>query len=136
MQGDPLRRKVRVQCDSQLPAGAHVEREAFFVDPASYLTAQECLGGIRHVLSAAERRRDLFAARTKVVLVDDEQRGSVLLGEISQRNSRNAGDSAFIANCVARPDIRCQTEQFLRRLRPQWAIGVTGPFSVPWAGGM
>ena len=71
-----------MQCDGQLPASAHIEREAFFVDPPGYFAAQECLGGIVHILSAAERRPDLFAAGAEVVLVDDEQRSAVLLGKV------------------------------------------------------
>ena len=49
VKGDPLRREVGMQRNGQLPAGAHVEREAFFVDPARYFAAQEGLGGIVHV---------------------------------------------------------------------------------------
>ena len=80
VQSNPLRRKVCVQRDGQLPAGAHVERQAFFVDPARYLAAQEGFSGVVDIGAAAECRRDLSAARAKVVFVDDEQRSAVLLG--------------------------------------------------------
>ena len=108
VEGNPLRREVGVQRDGQLAAGAHVEREALFVDPARYLAAQECLGGVVHIGAAAEGRRDLSAPGAEVVLVDDEQRGSVLLGQIGQRDSGDGGDPGFVANHVARPHIRRQ----------------------------
>ncbi len=110
VQGDPLRRKVGVQCDGQLPAGAHVQREAFFVDPARYFAAQEGLGGIVHVGAAAECGGHLSAATAEVFLVDDEQRGSVLVREVRQLDAGDAGHSVVIASRVAGPDIRRQPQ--------------------------
>ena len=112
VQRDSLGREVRVQRDGQFAAGADVEREAFFVDPSRYLAAQECLGGVVHVGSAAERRGDLAAARAEVVLVDDEQRRAVLLREPVQRDAGNADNSVVVADGVAGPDIRRQLQQF------------------------
>ena len=104
VQGDPLRRKVGVQRDGQLAAGAHVQREAFFVDPARDFAAQEGLGGIVHVGAAAECGGDLSAATAEVVLVDDEQRGAVLVREVGQRDAGDAGHPVVVASqcCAAR----------------------------------
>ena len=68
-------REVGVQRDRELAAAADVERQALFVDPAGDLGAQERLGGVAHVVAAAEGRGDLAAARPEVVLVDDEHAG-------------------------------------------------------------
>ena len=54
VQRDPLGREVGMQRDGQLAAGAHVQRQAFFVDPARYFAAQEGLSGVVHVV---RRRR-------------------------------------------------------------------------------
>ncbi len=136
VEGDPLRREVGVQRNGQLAAGAHVERQAFLVDPARDLAAQKGFRGIVHVLAPTERRRDLAATGAEIVLVDDEQRRAVLLGEVGHRNPRDAGDSAFIASRVAGPHVWRQQQQLLGGLRPRRAVGMAGLFGVPGTGGM
>jgi len=61
MQGDSLRGETCVQGNGQLAAAGHVQREALFVDPARHLGAQERLGGVADVFTAADRSSD-FAA--------------------------------------------------------------------------
>ena len=61
------------------PPVATSSARPFLIDPARNLAAQERLGGVVDVLTAAERRGDVAAARPEVVLVDDEQRGAELL---------------------------------------------------------
>ena len=85
VQRDPLGREVRVQRDGEFAAAAHVERQPLLVDPAGHLAAQERLGGVAHVVAPAEGRGDVAAAGPEVVLVDDEQRRAVLLGEPRHR---------------------------------------------------
>ncbi len=75
VQRDSLGREVGMQRDRQFAAGADVQRQAFLVDPARDLTAQEGLSGIVHVGAAAERRGDLAATRPEVVLVDRRTAG-------------------------------------------------------------
>ncbi len=60
--GDSLGREAGVQRDRELAAGRHVQRQALLVHPAGDLAAQERLGGVVHVLPAAEGRGDLTAA--------------------------------------------------------------------------
>ncbi len=95
-----------MQRDRQLPTGANVQTEPFFADPPGYFAAQERLGGIVHVRPTSKGRGGFSAARAKVVLVDDEQRGPVLLGELRQWNSCDADHTDFIASSIARPHIR------------------------------
>ena len=57
VQGDSLGREAGVQRDGELAAAAHVQRQAFLVDPARHLGAQERLGRVADVLAAAESRR-------------------------------------------------------------------------------
>ena len=49
--------------------------------------AQEGFSGVVHVAPAAEGRRQVPAPRTEVVLVDDEQRSPVFVGEACYRHS-------------------------------------------------
>ena len=134
VEGNPLRREASVQRDGELAAGGHIEREPFLVDPAGNLAAQEGLGRVAHVVAAAKGGRELAAPGTEVVLVDDEQRGAVLLSELGQRDSGEAGDTGFVANDVVRPHIRRKPQQLVGRLRSRRAIGVPGLFGVPRAG--
>ena len=138
VQNDPLGREVGVQRDGQFPAGGHVQRKAFFVDPARDLAAQEGLGRVVHVGAPTERRRHLPAAAAEVFLVDDEQRGSVLVGEVDVSSTPgNAGNSVVVASRVAGPHVRRQPEQLVGRLRRAAGLsGVTGVFGVPGAGGL
>ena len=136
VQRDPLGREVGMQRDGQFAAGADVQRQAFLVDPAGDFAAQERLAGIVHVGAAAERGRDLAAARPEVVLVDDEQRRAVLLGERRQRDAADADHAVVAANGVARPDIRCQLQQFFGRSRARRNAAVAELFGVPGPGGM
>ena len=110
VKGDPLGWEVSVQRNGQLPAGAHVQREAFFVDPACYFAAQEGLGRIVHVGAAAECGGHLSAATAEVFLVDDEQRGPVLVRQVRHFNASDAGDSVVITSRVAGPHIRRQPQ--------------------------
>ena len=62
VQGDSLGREVGVQRDGELAAAAYVQRQAFLVDPARHLGAQERLGRVADVLAAAESVGDLATA--------------------------------------------------------------------------
>src|SRR5437588_362247 len=125
-----------MQRDGQLAAGAHIEAEAFLVDPPCYFGAQERLAGIVHILATTECRRDLTAPRAEVVFVDNEQRRAVLMRQRGQWNTSDADRPVSAAKGVARPDIRRQPQEFLRCLRPRWNTGVMDLFCVPRAGRM
>ena len=106
VQRDPLGRKVGVQRDGEFAAAADVQRQAFLVDPAGDLGAQERLGRVSDVLAAAERVGDLAAARPEVVLVDDENGRAVLVGDIGDLHPGDRHHAVVVANGVARPHIR------------------------------
>ena len=137
VQRDSLGREVGVQRDGQFAAAAHVQRQAFLVDPARDLGAQERLGGVAHVLAAAERRGDLAAAGPEIVLVDDEHRGAVLVGDVGDRHARDRHHAVVTANGVARPDIRRQVPARLGgRLRARRGAAVVDLLGMPGPGGV
>ena len=136
VQGDSLGREVGVQRDGEFAAAAHVQRQAFLVDPAGDLGAQERLGRVADVLAAAERRGDLAAARPEVVLVDDEDRGAELVGDVGDLHTGDRHNTVVAANGVARPHIRRERQQLIRRLRTWRGAYVVDFLGVPGTGGM
>ena len=133
VQCDSLSRKSGVQRDSQLTAAGDVERQTLLGDPASDLGAQERLGCVMHVVSAAEGRGHRSAPAAKVVLVDHEQRRSVLLGQSSHGDTGHPDHSVGAAAEVTRPDIRRQgrhlggVSRSGRRPTPADLLGVPRP---------
>ncbi len=95
-----------VQGHGELTTGRDVERESFLMDPPRDLAAQERLRRVVHLRRRTEGLRDLPAAGAEVVLVDDEQRGAVLLGELGHRDAGDAHDAVLAARRVARPTRR------------------------------
>ena len=136
VQRDSLGREAGVQRDGELAAAADVERQALFVDPARDLGAQERLCGVADVLAAAERRGDVAAAGPEVVLVDDEQRGAVLGGELGDGHAGDRDLAVVAANGVARPHVRCEREHVGRGLRPGRGAAVVDLLGVAGTGGM
>ncbi len=136
VQRNSLRREVRVQRDGEFAAGADVQGQTLFGDPAGDLAAQESLGGVVHVGSPTEGGGRLLAAGAEVVLVDDEQRGAVLPGQFGDGDSGDGGHPALVTSGVAGPHIRGQTQQFVSRLRARRAADLPGVLGVPGAGGV
>ncbi|MCY1562323.1 hypothetical protein D9M68_996960 [compost metagenome] len=95
-----------MQRDRQFAAGADVEREAFVGDPACDLATEECLGCVVHLGIRAEGAGHVAATRAEVVLVDDEQRGAVLLGKFTDLDTREGHFTVVAARSVARPHLR------------------------------
>ena len=95
-----------MQRDRQFAAGADVEREAFVGDPACDLATEECLGCVVHLGIRAEGAGHVTAARAEVVLVDDEQRGAVLLGKFTDLDTREGHFTVVATRSVARPHLR------------------------------
>ena len=136
VQGDSLGGKACMQGNGQLTAAGHVERKALFIDPARHLGAQERLRGVADVLTATERGGDLAAARPEVVLVDHEDRGAELGGDIGDGHACDRDDAVIAADGVERPHVRGEREHVGRGLRPRRGAAVVDLLSVPWPGGM
>ena len=66
----------------ELAAGGHVEAHALLVGEAGHGPAQERLGGVGHPV--APRRHRLATAPAEMLLVVDEQRRAVPLGEVEE----------------------------------------------------
>ena len=110
---DSLWRKVGVQRDGQFTAGAHVERQAFLVDPAGDFAAQEGFGGVVHVgpppnAAAISRQRERKSSSSMT-----NSGVPYSCGASGQCDPGNGGYAGLVANSVARPDIRRQSQQLL-----------------------
>jgi hypothetical protein len=79
---DPLRREAGAQRGRQLATGAHVEPEAFLVDPARRGQAQKRLAGVVDV-AVGKGSPPGPAAGAEVVLVEHVGRSAVLDGEVA-----------------------------------------------------
>lgn len=82
VQGDSFGGKAGVQGYGQFAATGDVQREALLGNPARHLAAQERLGGVVDVGAAPESLRHLPAPPAEIVLVEDEQRGAELGGQV------------------------------------------------------
>ena len=105
VQRDPLGRESGAQREPQLAAGADVQRQPLVVQPAHDLGAQERLSGVVHAVGAAEGVGEILAAAAEVGLVDDHQRGAVLLGEVADVDAGQAQRAGAVAGRAARPDV-------------------------------
>ena len=92
------------------------------------------MAGVAHVLAAAERGGDLAAARPEVVLVDDEQRRAVLLGQRCHGTPAMADHAVVAANGVARPHVRRQRSSSAADCGLRRDAAVVDLFGVPRPG--
>jgi hypothetical protein len=99
VQGDVCAGNAGLCRDRELTAGGSIQPEALFFDPAHHGGAQERLAGIVDVHTPAdigkrivERVAEGACPGAEIILAHDEQRGSVLLLELADRN---AADGEF-----------------------------------------
>jgi hypothetical protein len=102
-----LGRHPAAQGHRQLPARAHVDRQALLSDPAGDRGAEERLGGVVDLL-AAEGRAPLAAARAEVVLVQHVRRRAELRGQLAHVDPAQAQGAVVAALGGARPDDRLE----------------------------
>ena len=133
---DSFGRESGVQRDSELTAGSDIQRQTLLVHPARNFTAQEGFTRIVHVAAAAECRGDLATTAAEVVLVDDEQRGAVLGGQVGHGHTGDRHLTIGITNKVAGPDIRCEQQRIGGGLRPRRGAAVVDFLGVARAGGV
>ena len=101
VQRDPLGREAGGQRQGQLVAAADVQVQAVLGDPAGHLAAEERLRRVVHV-GAGERGREVRGPAAEVGLVEHEQRGAVLAGQVG--DGAAAQVQLAVDPLAARPD--------------------------------
>ncbi len=133
VQRDLLRREAGAQRYGEFTPGCDVEAQSLLVHPPGDLGAQECLGRVVDTRFGAEGLGDLAAPRSEIVLVDDEQRCAVGLGEFGDGDTGDASDAVVAAAGVAWPHVPVELVQFcsilgsLRQAGCVRDLGVTRP---------
>jgi hypothetical protein len=101
------RRHPSLERHLELAAGAHVDAEPFLLHPAQHAAAAERLGRVEHAGIGAEGVVEVPAPAAEVFLVEGEQRGAELPGQLASVHAAQH-ERAVAAPGRARPDGRIQ----------------------------
>ena len=104
VQGDSARLEPGVQGDGELAAGADVEIQTFFSDPARNRRREKRLASVVDI-GAREGVEPSPATGAEVVFVDDVGGRAKFAGDVGGSDSGN-GQPAVVRPCdIARPDV-------------------------------